>query len=182
MNKILGVALVVIIVIATAGAYLYPKAEKAEKPFRGTSSDYFEAQRFNAGASYGYSIATSTTGTTQTLKAADVAPDGVAYDVVLLTPNVGDVTLTFPASSTLPSFLPTAGMSATQCWYNASTTAGIDITFAAGAGMDFEVSSSTVSANTAVSDGSVCFKFIRKPKTSTAFDFLVMMERFVNGD
>lgn len=138
---------------------------------------------FNAGILHSYVNSTSTTATAYTL----VPDDIVDYESVIITPNKGDLTLTFPASSTLSEFVPTAGDWAEQCWYNASTTAGIDLTFAAGTGIDLEVASSTTGAAgsialTILADNSGCFKYIRKPATASAFDILVQFTRFVNGD
>ena len=142
---------------------------------------------FDGGVIRSYNNSTTTTATSQTLAAADIAPSGIPYDTVFITPNTGDLTLTFPASSTLSAFIPTAGDMAEQCWYNASTTAGIDITFAAGTGVDLEVASSTSGGLqspvlTMLADSGTCFTYVRKPATTAAFDILLLMTRFVNGD
>lgn len=176
--KTLGIALVAIVI--AIGGYFFPQVQtKVEQVFRGASTTFVDGLELLGGVTFGRSAATSTTATTQTLSAADiVGPEGVAYDVMLFTPNTGDTTLTFPATSSLPHFIPKAGMMARQCWHNASTTAGIDIIFAAGTGMDLETASSTRTDLTLIDDQAGCFTFIRK----TNKDMLVLFQEFTNGD
>lgn len=183
-NKLVLALIAILIVIAIAGVFL-PAGKSVVQTVVGAfpSPTITEALELLGGVTYGKVNSTSTTATTQTLKAVDI----VGFDTVIMTPNVGDVTFTLPASSTLANLVPKAGQQARQCWYNASTTSGIDITFAAGTGIDLEVASSTVSdgnipALTVLSDSSACFNFIRKPRTSTAFDIVVQFQRFVDGD
>jgi len=177
----IGVLLAAVVGL-TAWAFFQP-----EQPLAGSAGpDHTEYQRFLAGVSYHNSVATSTTATTQTLGANDIAPRGIPLDHISFTPNTGDLTLTWPASSTLRNFVPRAGDVAHQCFTNASTTAGIDITIAAGTGIDLEVASSTVLESkpvlTVLADSTVCFTYIRKPSTASAFDIKVLMTRFVDGD
>ena len=73
-------------------------------------------------------LATSTSATATTFVLADL----LTYSTWQVTPNVADLTYTFPASSTLSTLIPTAGDSRTWTIYNATTTAGIDVIFAAG--------------------------------------------------
>lgn len=75
--------------------------------------------------------ATSTSGSVVPLLAADFDIENV-IDVTL---NVQDATLSFPATSTLTSFIPTAGQSRTLFIRNASTTAAMDITISGGTGV-----------------------------------------------
>jgi hypothetical protein len=122
---------------------------------------------------------TSTTATTQTLVQADI----LGYETVLFTPNTGDTTLTFPATSTLTSFAPSTGDMVEQCWYNATSTADITLTFAAGTGMDLErVATSTTDGGAGVlavqEKNSACFKFVRQADT----DISVLMFSFINAD
>jgi len=126
-----------------------------------------------------YTNATSTTATTQTLVQADI----LKYDTVLFTPNTGSVTLTLPATSTLTTFIPTAGDMVEQCWYNATSTASINITFAAGTGIDLQrVATSTVTGAAGVlaipTGNSACFKFIRQTNT----DVQALMTNFIDAD
>jgi hypothetical protein len=75
--------------------------------------------------------ATSTVGTTVPLLATDFDTENV-IDVTL---NVRDATLSFPATTTLTSFIPTSGQMRTLFVRNASTTAAMDITIAGGTGV-----------------------------------------------
>ena len=75
-------------------------------------------------------LATSTSGTASSFSAADL----LTYSVWEVTPNNADLTYTFPASSTLSTLVPTAGDSRTWVIVNATSTAGIDVIFAAGTG------------------------------------------------
>lgn len=187
MNNTFKLVLTVAVVIAIAGLFL-PVGNTVIERVLGSNAgpDHYDLQSFQGGLVERNYFATSTTATTQTFAARDIAPGGALYSTLAVTPNTGDITITLPASSTMSSVLPVAGMSATQCWYNASTTAGIDITIAAGTGIDLEVASSTITdgapALTVLSDNSGCFRWTRKAATASAFDFSVLFTRFVNGD
>lgn len=74
---------------------------------------------------------TSTSGTVIPLLAAAFDVESV-IDVTL---NVSDATLSFPATSTLSSFIPTAGQFRTVYVRNASTTAAMDLTVSGGTGV-----------------------------------------------
>ena len=63
-----------------------------------------------------------------------IASDLLTYSTWEVTPNVADLTYTFPASSTLSAIIPSAGDSRTWTIVNATTTAAIDVIFAAGTG------------------------------------------------
>jgi len=65
------------------------------------------------------------------------------YGLIQVTPEVADLTYTFPASSTMSAIVPNAGDVRTVVIYNATTTAGIDVIFAAGAGMEIKGTGST---------------------------------------
>ncbi|MFC1756663.1 hypothetical protein ACFLZC_00675 [Patescibacteria group bacterium] len=105
-----------------------------------------------------YANSTSTTDTTYTLIEADL----LNYDTMIMVLNVDSATFTLPATSTLTSMVPTTGDMQELCIHNATTTDGIDLTFAAGAGIDLETSSSTP-VDLTIEDGAFgCFKFIRQ--------------------
>jgi len=139
---------------------------------------------FNAGYYHSYTNSTSTTATTQTLVAADI----LNYTSIILTPNVGALTLTFPASSTLSAMVPVAGDSFKQCWYNATTTAAVTITFAAGTGIDFQRAATTTTDGGATTafpideQGYACLTYFRQPATSSTFDIGVLMTGYLNAD
>lgn len=84
--------------------------------------------------------ATSTTGTVVPLLAADFDNENM-IDITL---NVQDATLSFPATTTLGSnFLPTAGMMRTFFIRNATTTASMDLTITGGTGFLLKKATST---------------------------------------
>jgi hypothetical protein len=83
--------------------------------------------------------ATSTIGTTIPLLASDFDVENV-IDVTL---NVQDATLSFPATSTLTSFIPNAGDTRTIYVRNATTTASMDITISGGTGVLLKKATST---------------------------------------
>ena len=131
----------------------------------------------NAGQLRSYSNST-----TSNASLALIQADILNYDTVLMTLAVGGVTVTFPATSTLTSFVPTAGDMAQQCWFNATTTTGSVglITFAGGTGMDVELASTTAALPllTVPATDSACFTFIRKTNT----DIVMQMTTFTDGD
>ena len=98
------------------------------------------------------------------------------YSSRSVTPNTGALTYTFPATSPLTTFIPTAGDMARQCFYNATGTAAATITFAAGAGIDLEVATSTSQTGAfdlTIGAGNIgCFDFFRKPNTDIVAGFL----------
>lgn len=125
----------------------------------------------DAGQLHSYTNSTSTTATSQTLAVSDVN----AYDTVILTPNVGTDTVTFFASSTASTWLPTAGDTQRTCFVNGTTTAGIYIIFAGGTGTTLQVASSSTSVlgSTKLGPQKVgCFNFVRGNATATTFDIL----------
>ncbi len=75
-------------------------------------------------------LATSTDGTATTFLASDL----LTYSGWEVTVNGADSTWTFPASSTLSAIVPSAGDSRTWTIVNATSTAAIDVIFAAGTG------------------------------------------------
>ena len=185
----------VVVAIIALGSYQFPKVqtqvqidsivEQVKRVFGANPGPVsLVLQEFNGGVQYGKVNSTSTNNTTLTLVASDIVSrvDGAAYDTVIMTPQVGDVTFTFPASSTLSHFIPKTGQRAEQCWQNASSTTGIDITFAAGTGIDLETASSTITDLTLSNGNFACFKFVRATSTASTFDIGVLMTEYNNGD
>lgn len=139
-NKVLGIALVVIVLIATAGVFL-PKAgvvnNIVEKAKLGALSgptlyDHIEfRQNFTTG---GTAVATTSTASTYTLTANELRNE-VSY--VSWTPSV-NTTLTTMASTTAPFSTLKVGEFREIILYNASSTAASTITFAAGTGVDLQ--------------------------------------------
>jgi hypothetical protein len=122
----------------------------------------------DAGVLESYANATTTSLST-TLKASDFT----GYNSILVTPIVGNITLTFPASSTVSTFLPAAGDMQRTCFENSTTTAGVYITLAGGTGFDLQVASSSTTAlgSTVIGPQKVgCVNFVRGKATATTFD------------
>lgn len=90
-------------------------------------------------------LSTSTTATAGTLTQSDLA----SYSMIEWTLNTANGTLTLPATSTLTTLLPDAGDMRTWLIHNATTTAAITATIAAGTGIDLIA----VTANDDVIDG-----------------------------
>jgi len=139
--------------------------------------DFHNQVNFLGGVTHRNLNATSTTATTQTMELADLVRRGQYYSSVHLTPNVGDLTLTWFASTT-GGYLPKVGDRHEFCLYNASTTAGIDLTLAAGTGVDIETASSTISDLTIDSDSTACIKAEKKPNT----DISVLITEYNDAD
>lgn len=96
------------------------------------------SKEFQQGFLSGGRIASSTTGSTGTLVASQLE-NITTLDYTL---NVADVTLTLPASSTI-SYMRNVGDTKTIYVRNATTTATMDITFAAGTGLNLKKATST---------------------------------------
>lgn len=127
MNKNLGVALVVIFVIATIGAYLFPKAQVPQEPLGATPGPQSDAhQYFLGGSTDGGRAATTSTARTYTLNAKDVAGLPTYIDWF---PTNG-ITISLSATSTF-DYVPNIGDVAVIYIRNASTTAAADLTIAA---------------------------------------------------
>lgn len=106
--------------------------------------------------------ATTTTGTAATLTEADLL--AAQYFTVNLN-AAADFTYTLPASSTLDSFVANTGESARVCFNNATTAAGIDLVFAAGAGIDLETATGTSAVEMVGPADLACLDFYRKANT-----------------
>lgn len=141
-----------------------------------------EPVEFRGGTQGSHYKSTSSPVTTYTAVRGDFGTADAFYNLVSYTPTVGDVTVTFPASSSLNTLVRRSGATSRQCWHNASTTAGIDITFAAGTGIDIQTSSSSITGGgpvlTLLSNQTGCFTYIRQADS----DITVLYERFVAGD
>ncbi len=124
----------------------------------------------SAGVLYTNASATTTKGS-ETVKQSDLQ----GYDTIILTPIVASATITFPASSTLSTWLPSAGNSQDTCFINGTTTSAIVLTFAGGTGTLLQVASSSATALGAVTlypQKEGCFHFTRANATATTFDII----------
>lgn len=145
-------------------------------------------------AFYGGFVLNDNYATTTPANATLSGRETAGFSTVSFFPNVGSVTLTTAASTTLGALLgPTPGAMKRVCYYNATTTAGIAITFVAGTGVDMEVASSTATTGTGnvgsltiLADASGCIEYQKKSSSdSTAAnrnDILARFTRYVNGD
>lgn len=132
----------------------------------------------DAGVTNSYTNSTSTADTTQLLVEADI----LNYSSVIMTPTTGATTLTFNSSSTMENLVPVAGDWFDQTWHNASTTAAITLTFAAGTGIDLEISTSSANSLIINPDGFSTLRYFRKPATASAFDIGILITHFDEGD
>lgn len=144
---------------------------------RGTTALFTSTSAFsglmtlNAGLLHANTISSSTNVTAQNLAVADVAN----YDTVIITPTIGSDTLTFFASSTATTWLPTAGNTQHTCFVNGTTTAATYLVIAGGTGVKIQVASSTATAlgGTQIGPQKVgCIDFVRGNATATTFDIL----------
>lgn len=100
-------------------------------------------------------LSTSTSATAMTLSENDLSENLYAS----VTPNVADLTYTFPATSTLTSFLVAAGDKTELVFKNVTTTVGVEVILAAGTGFDFDkVSTSTLRINPGASLYALCVR------------------------
>lgn len=119
----------------------------------------------------GNDLATSTTATAVTWEENDL----LSYNYIEMTPNTSTLTVTLPATSTLTSLVPNTGDSRKVRIANGTTTPAISVTVAAGAGMDLEYGTTTLSVlpgNTAE------MEFVRKSDT----DVFVIFTPTVDAD
>lgn len=108
-------------------------------------------------------VATSTRGTGYALTQRDLMAGGF-YVVQLGIANT-DFTYTLPASSSFTSLVANVGERARNCFYNvaSSTSAGADLIFAAGTGIDIAVSTTTRPVPLGVAEKNIaCIDFIRQ--------------------
>lgn len=148
---------------------------------RGTTFTFTSTGSFNglptlnAGILHSYTNSTSTPAS-MTMKQSDI----LGYETILfnLTEAAATKSITLPATSTLTSFIPTAGDWQDQCWINSSTTAAATITLVAGTGIDLQTASSSPIDLILGADSTACFKFIRKTNT----DISASMLEYNDGD
>lgn len=146
MNKNIKFLSLAILVIAIGGAYVFPKVQERFGADPGPVKT--EAQEFQGGVSLGLTNSTSTTDTSYTMVAADLASSrqGAFFSTYIhqKTGSVATTTITFPASSTLAYVLPKAGMRTDICFLVATSTGGAGLTLAEGTGWKFVNASSSL--------------------------------------
>lgn len=177
MKNALIAAAVAVVVVVLAFMFVKPVQQVTNQVGASTGPDHYNLEQFFGGVLLGNVNATSTP-ISMTLRTSDLA----GKDTVLMTPTIGSITVTFPASSTAASWLPTAGQRQRTCFQNATSTAAATIVFAAGTGIDLETASSTPSDLTLVGGNTACFDFIRGIKTASKFDITAAMVEYNDGD
>ena len=125
----------------------------------------------NGGQLRSYSLST-TTPASMTLAVSDVT----GYDTVMVTPSgaASSKALTFFASSSASTWLPTVGDMQETCFANGTSTSAVDITFVAGTGITLQSATSTsggIGAPTIAPLDIGCFKFVRQSNTDITAAF-----------
>lgn len=137
-----------------------------------------EFEQFIGGFAVGGVVATSSLSNAVTVNGQEFVNWSKA-GLVSYTNNLPTLTLTLPASSTIPQLVPRAGDRQRFCIQNATTTLNTAITIAGGVGMKLNVASSSVSAvgSALLNTGEIgCLTLIREVATSTAFDIDVLLD------
>ena len=127
-------ALVVALAVFAAGSLFggsrTPDRVIERAPLGGMGGDVFNYLTVHGAFTQGGGVLSSSTpATATTFRAVDL----LNYSTWEITPELSDLTYTFPASSTI-TFIPNPGDSRTWTIVNATTTAGIDVIFASGTG------------------------------------------------
>ena len=181
--SIVAIVLAVIALVAGGLAFLKPvPAQQQPLGSSGGGNDFLAQVNFWQGQVNKTQIATTSQGTAITIGGAEFT--GWANSgVVSFTPGLtAQTTLTFPASSTIGSLVPNAGDRETFCIRNATTTAGVYMTFAASTGVNLLTASTTLTtANGAkqILTGKVgCFTLTREAKTATTYDIDALLTVF----
>lgn len=112
--------------------------------------------KFDSSVTYS-SVNSTTTPASMTMSESDFS----GYSSLLITPTVGAVTMTLPASSTITSMIPAAGDVVDFTIVNATSSA-FAITFAGGTGLTLQQASSTLALG---SNQIAILRFIRKANT-----------------
>ena len=149
MNKIKITALFIIVLATLYGIYGIFSVLKL--PVVGGGTGFGGGSMFSStgGSTDSFSAGTLTQGgginATSTVNSAEtfLASDFDVENIIDYTLNVQDATLSFPASSTLSAFIPTAGQTRTIYIRNATTTAAMDLTIAGGTGVLLKKATST---------------------------------------
>lgn len=135
MSKTLKLVLVAIVVIAIAGAYVFPQVQSQLGANPGP--EFLNHLEFKQGYTKGGNLVATTSAVAAYTLAANEWRKETSY--VSWTPNV-NLTLTTMASTSAPLVGLRRGESFEILLYNASTTAASTITIAAGAGVDLQES------------------------------------------
>lgn len=135
-DKKVTLALVVVAIIATMGVFFPQVSQQVRETVLGSNPgpDIYSYVNVHGPFSQGGGVnATSTSDTTETVRVVDMQD----YNVLDLTPTVGNTTYTLPATTTFP-LLQEAGATRSWVFRNATTTSGVTATIAAGTGIDLQ--------------------------------------------
>lgn len=147
MNKFPLTVAVVALVISLSSIAFPQKTQ--EIVGSGSGQEHFFFELFHAGMADGGDVVATSTVDNSTLLARDL----MRAKQIDMTLTTNDGTLTLPASTTLNGFLAVPGDSRTILVRNATTTASIDLTIAAGTGMTLKNSASSTASLIGDTDG-----------------------------
>lgn len=150
-----------------------PAGVNAEPALGGAAGfDFSQLVTFFQGTINRNQVSTSSQATAITVRAVDFRGWSKA-SVVSYTPNLAGLTITLPASSTIPDVVPRPGDTQTFCIRNATTTASTPVILAGGTGLNLVVASSSATAlgGKLLGTGKVgCITLVREALTTTSFD------------
>lgn len=111
---------------------------------------------------------------TTTPASLTLQPTDLNYGVILMTPTVGSITVTLPATTTsgMSSFLPNVGDTKDILIVNATTTAAQNITIAGGTGTKLTNASTSAAIIGGGNQGIGSLKFVRKGNTDIGVQFV----------
>lgn len=194
MNKAISISAIVISVFALGVAYFAPTSTETvrevvrEKLGATPGGDFYNPVFFHDRVVMSRpAIATTTTGTAATLTENDLLNAGY-YSVTLGGPQDTSFTYTLPASTTLQRFVPKVGNKEEVCFFQtaSSTSAGTDLIFAAGTGIDLVHSTTTAPVPLGVGeDQTACITFIRQGVGTSATipgDITAVLELYSHSD
>ena len=161
MNKKIIIGVIVALIVGLVVGYVVhtsPVQQTTVKGITSTSNIQALTSKIGTGCDNGFStcvgvveyggLLSTTTSISMTL-----APTDMQYGLISMTPIVGGITITLPATTTsgMSAFLPNAGDNTSFYWSNATTTTNTSlniITVAAGTGTLLETATSSTSAFT----------------------------------
>lgn len=144
MDKSLSIVAIVLALGALGFTLVGGKVADAPSFGANAGPDSYFHSTFFEGLTRGGINATSTDDTTATFLQRNL----LSVSRIEFTPNVASITATLPATSTLSSFIPKAGMTVDVLVCNATTTASTPFTLAFGTGMIDSLATSTLAIET----------------------------------
>lgn len=180
MKYVFPVLAVMALVLASA-SFLKP-TEVVREPYGAVpGGDFTNKVNFMGGVMNSGLVASTSQGASITVTAAEFRQWADAAVVSFRQGLLADTTLTFPASSSVPSLVPKAGDRQTFCIRNATSTAALNVTLAGSTGINLLVASSSATAlgSKNLATGKVgCITLVRQPATATTFDIDALLTIF----